>query len=291
MLAVKEGGVQALHAVEHRLVGVLLGSIEVFLVAKQLIGIQHRLVHAAMLGVKQGVHVAVADLRHDVHTPVGHLAEQLLGHVIVAVEVGIAQTGQYFVLHVEGHPATMTLVGLYVALIEGRPVAVDRLTADEAVEALRILVVLILTVLQHADHVVHALLQLRFHAGIVAGSVGQGQGREVMAAHMTAQVKRRVAPVREVRMLRQPLVVAAARVRGRCQTRLTYIRRQQSVNVILQQHLDILVHGRLHRAVKQCHLFQIEMFGIKLRLCRQHHGTRYGSCRKHESQFHIVLLF
>ena len=268
VFAVEEGRRERLHALEHRPVGVFLRCVEVFLVAEELVGVEHRLVHAAVLRVEHALHVGVAQLRHYVDAPVGELAEQLAGHLALAVDVGIAQSGQNLVLHVEGHPSAVALVGLYVTLVEGRPVRVDGLSADESVESLGVLVELVLTVLHHLQHVVHALLQTGLQVGVVTGGIGQGQGRQIVAADVAAEVEAGVAPVGEVRVARGPLVVRRLLVRRLGQSGLAHVGRQQAVDVVFHEHLDVLVHGCLHRTVEQCHLLQVEVFGIEQALGR-----------------------
>ena len=168
----------------------------------------------------------------------------------------------------------MTRKWLGVALVEGGPVAVDGLSADEAIQSLRVLVELVLTVLHHAHHIVHALLQLCFHVGIVAGSIGQCQCRQVVTAHVSAQVEVRIAPVDEVGVFRQPLIIRTVAVFGRGQSCLSHVGRQQSVCVIFEQRLKVQLHSRFHRAVEQRHLFQVKMFGIEFALCQR--GARCG---------------
>ncbi len=90
VLAVEESLVQRLHAVEHGFMGEFLRGIEILCVAEELIGVEHRLVHAAVLAVEEAFEVAVADLRDKVDTPVGQLAEHLLGLLAIAIEIGIA---------------------------------------------------------------------------------------------------------------------------------------------------------------------------------------------------------
>ena len=154
MLAIEERRVEGLHAVEHGLMGVLLGGSEVLAVAKELIGIEQRLVHAAMLTVEEGLEIGIGHLRHQVDAPVGQLAEQLLGHGALAIEIGIAQACQDLVLAIEGHPAPVAANAREVAPVELLPGFVDGLSANEAIEALGITIVGILTVLHDTEHIV-----------------------------------------------------------------------------------------------------------------------------------------
>ena len=121
MLAVEEVGVERLHAVEHGLMGVLLGGGQVLRVAEELVGIEQRLVHAAVFAVKEALESLVVDLGNEVGTPVGQLAEHFLSLQAAGVEIGIAQSGQHFVLAVEGYPAPVLLDAGEVALIELAP--------------------------------------------------------------------------------------------------------------------------------------------------------------------------
>ena len=79
MLAIEEVGVECLHAVEHGLVGVLLGSGQVLRVAEELVGVEQRLVHASVLAVKEALEGLVVDPGNEVGAPVGQLTEHLLG--------------------------------------------------------------------------------------------------------------------------------------------------------------------------------------------------------------------
>ena len=105
VLTIEERGVECLHAVEHRLVGVLLGCLQIFLVAKELVGIEQRLVHATVFAVEEAFEGLVINLGNKVGAPVGQLAEHLLGFLAAGIEIGIAKTGQNLVLAIEGHPA------------------------------------------------------------------------------------------------------------------------------------------------------------------------------------------
>ena len=75
------------------------------------------------------------------------------------------------------------------------------------------------------------------------------------------------APVLEVGMALLPLVVGALGVGGSREACLAYEGRQQSVGVILQQHVDVLVLRRPERAVGQGHLMQREVLGVEVGLC------------------------
>ncbi len=184
VLAVEEGLVQRLHAVEHRLVGVFLGSCQVFPLAKQLVGIEQRLVHAAMFAVEESLEVAFRNLAHHVDAPVGQLAEHLLGLFAVAIEIGIAQAGQNLMLTIERHPSPVVADGGEVALIEFLPRLVDGLAANEAIEAFRIVVVGILTVFHDVEHIVQTLFQTGLRICIMTGGIGQRQGRNLSLIHI-----------------------------------------------------------------------------------------------------------
>ena len=51
------------------------------------------------------------------------------------------------------------------------------------------------------------------------------------------------------------------------QSRLADKGGEQSVNIILQEQIDVGVHGSLKRTVEQCYFPQIEMLRINLTLC------------------------
>ena len=243
---------------------VFLGRRQVLLVAEEQVGVEQHLVHAAVLTAEEALEGALRHLRHEIDAPVGHLVEQFLGHVAMGVDVGIAQTGQHLVLTVERHPAPVALNLRQVALVEGLPRVVDGLAADEAVEALGVLVVLVLAVLQHLEHIVQALFQLGALRLVVRGGVGHGQCRHIVAADVAAQVEARVAaPVGEVGVLRQPVIVLAGLVGGRCQSGLAHEGCQQAVDVVLHQQFDVFVQGGLHRTVEQGDLLQVEVLRVE----------------------------
>ena len=50
------------------------------------------------------------------------------------------------------------------------------------------------------------------------------------------------------------------------QSRLADERCEQSVNIILQEQVDVGVHGGLKRTVEQCHFPQIEMLRVDFTL-------------------------
>ena len=96
----------------------------------------------------------------------------------------------------------------------------------------------------------------------MTGCISQGERREIVSANMSAEVEIRTAPVAEVRVLRKPLIVLTILVGSLSKSSLAHIGRQQTVNIILHQQLDVFVHSGLHRTIKECHLLQIEVFRI-----------------------------
>ena len=243
-----------------------------------------------MLTVEEALQVAVAHLGDEVHTPVGHLAEHLLGICITCIGIGIAQTCQDLMLAVEGHPAPVAADGGGIAGIEVFPRLVDGLSSDEAVEPLRVAVVVVLTVLHHADHILQPLLQLCLHLVVATGGIGQREGCEVVTAHMTVEVEVVASPVGERRMLLLPLVVTAAVVGSGSKPRLPDVGCQQTIHVILHQHLEVHLHGCLHRSVEQRHLREVEMLGIEYTLCLGPHckDQQDDGC---ENLLHITDFF
>ena len=80
---------------------------------------------------------------------------------------------------------------------------------------------------------------------------------------MTAQVEAGIAtPVGEVGMLRQPLIVRRLHIGGFCQTGLPHIGGEQAVDIVLHEHVDVLLHGRQERRFEEGDLRQLEMLGI-----------------------------
>ena len=271
VLTVEEGRVERLHAVDHLAMAILLRSLEIFLVAEDLVGIHQRLVHAAMFRAQHLLHLLVADVAHQVHAPVGEPAEELLAHLAVGIEEGIPQTRQHLMLTIEGHPAARTAELRDVAGIEARPDVVQGLSADESLQTLRVVLVGILTVLHDGEAVVQLLLHLRLRAGIVRGGIGQGEGADVVSAHVSAQVEARIAsPVREVGMLLLPSVILRRTVlRQSC---LTDEGSHQPVGIVFQQQSVVRFHHGLHRTLEQRHLLEVEMLRIDFALCSS--GTR-----------------
>ena len=240
MLAVEEGLVERLHAVEHRLVGVFLGTCQVFPLAKQLVGIEQRLVHAAVFAVEESLEVAFRNLAHHVDAPVGQLAEHLLGLFAVAIDIGVAQACQNLMLAIERHPSPVVADGGEVAAIELLPRLVDGLAANEAIEAFRIVVVGILTVFHDVEHIVQTLFQTGLRICIMTGGIGQRQGRYIVASHMSAEVEAGIAaPVPEVGVLLLPAVVGTAGIACGRESCLTYEWCEQAVCVVLHQHLNV----------------------------------------------------
>src|SRR5574344_935251 len=111
VLIIQESGVEGLHTINHGLVTVLLGCREILGIAEKRIGIRHTLVHAAMFGSEQTLHIGVAHLAYHIHAPVCQLTEHLLGCGIAGIYISIAQTCQYLMFTIEGHPPTDVLEG------------------------------------------------------------------------------------------------------------------------------------------------------------------------------------
>ena len=207
-----------------------LCRLQVFLVSKELVGIEQRLVHSSMLTVEEVLKIIVTDLCDEVHTPVCQFSEQLLRRFILTIEVGVTKSCQHLVLTIERHPSPVSSNLREVSSPQCLPRLVDGLTADESVESRLVVVIPVLAVFQDGNHVFEPFLHLFLHCCIVIGSVCQSQGREVMAAHMTAEVETAAAPVLEVRVSGEPSVILACG-----ESSLTDERCEQSVNIILQQ--------------------------------------------------------
>ena len=221
MAVVEERRVELLHAIKHSAMAETLGGGEVFRIAEELIGIDQRLVDAAMFAVEEALQVAVAHLRDEVHRPVGHLPEHLLGLLALAVEVGVAQTSQHLMLTVERHPAPVAANLREVAASHRTPRVVDGLATQEAVHALLVVVVGFLAIVEHVEHILHTLLQLLAHAAFVGGGIGQRECRHIVTAHVAIQVEACIAtPVLEDGVCLQPTGIAAG-----VEPRLTHKRR------------------------------------------------------------------
>ena len=267
--------------------GILLCGVEVFLVAKELIGIEQRFVHAAVFAVQKVLEGSIGRAGNDIRAPVGQFAEEFLGLVAAAVEVGVAQSGQYLVLDIERHPTPVAANLREVALIERFPRVVDRLSANETIETGSVSVVGILAILHHGQHVIHALLEFTALGLVVTGGIGQGQRREIVTAHVAAKVEARTSPVREIGVLGKPLVVGRRCVGSIGKAGLAHEGREQAVDVVLQQGLDVQVHCLLHRPVEKGDVVQVEVLGIKFTLCAR---VTYVAEESHQSDKDTLLF-
>ena len=273
VLAIQKGGAHCLHAIHHRSVAVTLGGGQILGVAKQTIGIDQCLVHAAVLGIQNRLQVGIAQFGHHVHAPVGKLAEKLAGDrsacisgIVAGIERNIAQTGQHFMFAIERHPAAHIAELAGAACIEILPGIVDRLSANETVQTGFVGIEHVLTIFQNGQHIIDFRQKLLLFLGIVAGCIGQRQRRQIVTAHVSVQTETAAAPILMVGMLLFPLVIAALRVGGGRKPRLTHERCQQAVGIIAEKQLDVEILSGLERTVQEGHFFQIEMLGINLRL-------------------------
>ena len=82
-------------------------------------------------------------------------------------------------------------------------------------------------------------------------------------------------------MLELPLVVRTVHIAGRRQTRLTDIRGQETVHIILHECLEVQLLRLLERAVQQSHFIQSETGGIERRLIGVRAGNRFLSEKGH----------
>ena len=233
MFAVEEGGVEGLHAVNHLTVAVLLGTIQIFLVAKDFVGIHQCFVHAAMFRAEHLLHLFVGDVTHHIDAPVGKSAEEFFCQWAASVEIGIAQTSQHLVLTIEWHPATRAAELCDVASIESCPDMIEGLSADETFQAFRVVFVGILTVLHDVEAIVQFFFHAGFHVGIISGCVCQSKCTHIVTAHMTAEVETCItAPVGEVGVLLFPSVILGRGVLA--ESCLTDEWCHQAVGIILQ---------------------------------------------------------
>ncbi len=75
MHAVEEAGVEGLHSVEHGLMTVLFGGIQIFAFPEQSVSIGQGLVHASMFPSKDFLHLSVCKVAHHQYAPVAHVLE------------------------------------------------------------------------------------------------------------------------------------------------------------------------------------------------------------------------
>ena len=85
--------------------GETLGGGQIFWFPSQFIGIEKGLVNTAVLGIQHTLHLIIAEGGGDEDTPVAEFQENGAGCRVVAVDVGIAQSGQNLVLHVPRYGA------------------------------------------------------------------------------------------------------------------------------------------------------------------------------------------
>ena len=143
------------------------------------------------------------------HGPVCHLAIHLFGCLVACVEISITQSCHHLMLAVEGHPSANGIESLGVALIEFPPHLVDRLSAEKAFHTSLVVLVYILAVFQNTEHIVESRLEQSASLLVLAGGIGHGEGREIVPAHVSGEVKAVAAPVLEVRMEQQPIGIPA----------------------------------------------------------------------------------
>ena len=108
MFVVQECRIWRLHAVEHRLVGIALSRTKIQFVAKELIGIEQRLVHTSMLTIEEALQIVVRDITYHIDTPVAEFAEHLFGIFVATIYISITQSGKNLMLAIEGDPAPVT---------------------------------------------------------------------------------------------------------------------------------------------------------------------------------------
>ena len=270
--------------------GERFGCFEVFLVAEDRVGIGEDFIHTSLLRVEDALHLFGAEPADKCYGPVGHLAVHLLGRLVAGVEIGIAQSGHHLMLAVEGHPSANGIKSLGVALIEFPPHLVDGLPAEKAFHARLVVLVHVLAVFQNTEHVIEPRLQQGTARIVFAGGVGHGEGREIVAAHVSGEVKAVAAPVLEVGMKHQPIGVASGGEPG-----LTDEWREQTVCIVVEEHLNVEVHGALHGTVEQRDLAEVEMMGVELLLrqtfCRRGHQHGGGESEQQRVFHDLSLVF
>jgi len=113
-----------------------------------------------MLPTEYLLHLVVAQVADECHTPIAQPLEQISRHLTVGVNPGIAQAGQYLVGAVERHPSAILLEGGQVAAVQSCPYLVDGLSANEPLHAIVTVGIGILAILHHAQHIVQPALHL-----------------------------------------------------------------------------------------------------------------------------------
>ena len=270
MTVVEERGRNRLHAAHHRGVAVFLGTVEIFGVVGEVIGIGQDFVHAAVLRVEHALHGVGVVFGHEIYGPVAHLEEHREGLVALTIYICVAQAGHHLVLHIEGHIAAGAVEFGGAAAVHIRPKCVVGIAADVALEALCVGVEFVLTILHDGEHVVHALLELRLRGGIVAGGISLREGREIVSAHMTVETEVAAAPVLEVGVERRPVGILS-----RVESGLTHEGCEQTVHVVGEQHVEVAAHSLAQRSFRERHLREFEVLGVEL---------VFGLCRQREDQ-------
>ena len=230
-----------------------LCHVKVFLVVGDGVGICQHLVHTAVLGMQDTLHLVIRKSCRQIDGPVTETEEELFGFFVTAIDPSITKTGIHLMDIIKRYPRA--IVSPEVALFKGRPDTVtSRHTAYITLAPLRmVLRVGFGTGLQFADEIVHPLLALC----IACGSI-DGHRRQIVTTNMTVKT----IPVR----IRLPFGGKTCLLEVRC---------QQSVAVILQQCLDIQVAGLLQRTVEQRHVTKWKFVSIEPVLrCSSAHGEQ-----------------
>ena len=234
-----------------------------------------------MLGVEYGLHRGIRKVGYQIDTPVGKFAKEISRRGVAGIKIGIAQTGQHLMLTIKRHPSTVLPERTDVAGIHFLPHVVDGLTANKSVETLGIGVVGILAILQHVNHIVQTLFDASLCGGVVTRCVCHGQGRHIVPADMPGEVKIISTPIYEVGVSGLPVSISSG-----MQASLTDEGSEQSVDIILHQHLDVEIHSCLEWTVEQGDLIQVEMMRIKqtLRMSRRPAPKRQDCGKKNKSE-------
>ena len=251
-----------------------LGHVEVFLFACDGVGIGQHLVHATMLRIEHTLHLLIREACREVDGPVAEAKEELLGLFVATIHPGIAQACVHLMNIIKRYPRT--IIGPEVTFLEVTPHTVAaRHTAYIALAPRRVVLgVGIGTSLQLADEIVHTLATLLAACGRI-----DGHRRQIVAAYMSVET----VPVR--------IGLALGGESGFLQ-----IRCQQTVAIVLKEHLDVQVAGLLQGTVKQGDIAKWKLVGIEPILCldtayteKQHQHGKKSDSFIHDLEILIIL--
>ena len=287
MSVVEEGSVDALHAADHCGVAVFLRAIKIFCLAGDFVCVGKHLVDTAVLCVQNVLHGGSGIFRNKINGPVAYLYEHWLCHccrLVITIQVCIAKSCHHLVLNVKRYIASGVVELCGITCKHVCPQRIVGIAADISIQAGSVRVKLVLTVFHYFEHIVHALFQQGLCVCLVACSVCQCQGREIMASHVAVETEGARSPVIKVWVQGRPVGVIAGIEAG-----LPHKRSEEPVNIVGKEGLEIQVLSLFQRTVCHCYLAEVEMLRVNLTLCLCFLRERKGqaACSNDSSSFHV----